>query len=371
MAKRDYYEVLGLSKGASKQEIKKAYRKLAKTYHPDRNKEAGAEAKFKEIQEAYEVLSDDQKRQAYDQYGFAGTQGFSAGGASGFDGFEDFMQGFGNAGGLGDLLGEFFGSGFSGFGSFGGERSRRRGFEQGDDLQVTVSLSFQEAVFGVEKQINYRRYIECETCSGTGAKNGKIKNCSTCDGRGQVVQVQRTILGTMQVASPCPTCRGTGEEIAEKCNICGGSGVTETADSLNIKIPAGIPDGVNMRFRGKGNAGRNKGGYGDLYVTIEVESDPILERRGNDIYMDKHIDIFTAVLGGEVEVPTVHGKVIMKVPEGTQSEKILRLKGKGGPKFKGEGNGDQYVRIIVDIPTNLSKSEKEMWQKLRANQQTS
>lgn len=358
--KRDYYDVLGVSKDADKSSIKKAYRKLAKKYHPDRNKEEGAEDKFKEVQEAYEVLSDDQKRSAYDQYGFAGTQGFDGVGG-GYTDFGNFQESFG--GSLGDLLGGFFGEGFGGFSQNPG--SVGRSARPGSDIQTEINLTFKEAVFGEEKTIKYKRYMECEVCDGSGAEDGKTETCETCGGRGQVVQMQRTILGSMQVASTCPTCGGKGETIKNKCKTCGGNGVEQKSDEFNIKIPAGIPDGVNLKFTGKGNAGANKGGYGDLYVAINVETHPILERRGNDIYMDKKIDVTTAVLGGEIEVPTVHGNVLMKVPEGTQSEKILRLKEKGGPKFRQNGNGDQYVRLIVEIPSKLSKEEKILWEKLQ------
>lgn len=363
--KRDYYEVLGLSKGASKQEIKKAYRKLAKEYHPDRNKAQDAESKFKEVQEAYDVLSDEQKRAAYDQYGFAGAQAFgSHNGMGGFSGFGDFSEAFGGQdfGGLGDLLGSFFGESFGGFSHGNGARRRKT---SGSDIEVTVKLEFEEAVFGVERDIEYERFIECEKCKGTGAKDGKTKQCSTCNGRGQIAQVQRTILGSMQVVTTCPTCGGIGQIPSEICEVCKGSGRNKVKDTFKVKIPAGIPDGVTLRFQGRGNAGEKNGGYGDLFVNIEVKAHPVLERQGNDIYMNKHIDVTTAVLGGEVLVPTVHGQVLMKVPAGTQSEKVLRLKGKGGPQFKGKDNGDQYVRLIVDLPTKLSKEEKELWEKLQ------
>ncbi len=357
--KRDYYEVLGVSKNASKQEIKKAYRKLAKNYHPDRNKEANAEEKFREAQEAYDILSDDQKRQAYDQYGFAGTQGFEGFGGGGYTNFEDIFNG---GGGLGSLLGEFFGSGFGGF-SAGDDR---RGGRSGSDIQVNLNISFFEAVFGVEREIKYERFTECDLCNGSGAEEGKMKTCETCSGRGQVVQVQRTIIGSMQVARVCQTCNGTGTVSEKECKKCKGEGRIRNEDIFKMKVPAGIPDGVNLRFTGRGNAGFKGDSSGDLYIYIEVEPHPVLERRGDDIYMDKHISVTTAVLGGEVEVPTVHGDVVMKIPNGTQSEKILRLKGKGGPMFRRKENGDQYVRLIVDIPTKLSDKEKKLWEELES-----
>lgn len=357
MAKRDYYEVLGISKSASKDEIKKAYRTLAKKYHPDRNKEAGAEEKFKEAQEAYDVISDEQKRKAYDQYGFAGTQAFGGSGAGGFGGFES-----GDLGGFEDLLGNFFGGNFGGFGG-GSQRGRRD--NKGSDLEFAFQVEFMDAVFGSEKEVEYTRDVECDVCKGSGAKDGKKKTCHTCEGKGQVVQVQNTLLGRMQVVATCPTCNGSGQEISDKCDKCKGNGVVSQKEKLKLKIPAGIPDGVTLRFGAKGNAGRNNGTAGDLFVTFEVKSHKVLERKGDDIYMDKHIDVLTAVLGGEIEIPTVHGNVFMKIPEGTQSEKVFRLKEKGGPKFQRSGNGDQYVKVIVDIPTKLSNKEKQAWEQLK------
>lgn len=364
--KRDYYQVLGVSKSASKDEIKKAYRKLAKEYHPDRNKAADAEAKFKEVQEAYDILSDQQKRQAYDQYGFAGTQAFGGSGGSPFGNFQGFQQG--DLGGFEDILGNLFGSSFGGFdfGGMGGRAQTRRSNNRGSDLEFVLKVEFQEAVFGVEKTFDYDRHVKCDVCKGSGAKDNKKKTCPTCSGKGQVTQVQNTFFGRMQVVAPCPECHGEGEVIAEKCPNCKGSGVLQKRDTFKIKVPAGIPDGVTLKFTEKGNAGERGGAYGDLYITIEVKADPKLERRGDDIYMDQEIDVVTAVLGGEIEVPTVHGKVLMKVPAGTQSEKVLRLKEKGGPKFRGNGNGDQYVKLIVNIPEKLTKEQKKLWENLRS-----
>lgn len=364
MAKQDYYEVLGINKSASKQDIKKAYRKLAKEYHPDRNKEAGAEEKFKEVQEAYDVLSDEQKRGAYDQYGHAGTQGFGGGGfAGGQGGFSDFSDAFGDVGGIEDLLQGMFGGGVGGFGRSAGGRRRQ---STGSDLEVTVQVPFMDAVFGTEKSIKYERYITCRTCDGTGSENKKTKVCPTCKGTGQTTRVQQTMFGTMQMVTTCPTCHGTGQVPEIICKTCGGTGRERIEDIFEMKIPAGIPDGVTLRFSGRGNAGAYQSGAGDLYVNIEVEPHDVFERRGNDMYIDQEIDVTTAVLGDTVTVPTVHGDVQMKVPSGTQSEKVLRLKGKGGPKFRGNGNGDQYVRLIVNIPTKLSKDEKRLWKELKS-----
>ncbi len=357
MAKRDYYEVLGVSKSASKDEIKKAYRKLAKEFHPDKNKAADAATKFNEVQEAYDTLSDEQKRSGYDKYGFAGAQ--QSFGAGGFPGGTNFS---GDLGGFEDLLGGFFGDGF-GFG--GGRQSRRNRDKRGSDLEYRMTLEFNEAVFGVEKDLEYRRKVRCEKCSGSGSKDGKTQTCKTCNGNGQVHQVQRTVFGNMQVSSDCPTCGGSGQVIAEKCDVCSGSGVENKLETFKIKIPQGIPDGVTLKYAGKGNAGENGGSIGDLYIAVSVKEHPVLKRKGDDVYMDMEVNPMQAVLGGEVEIPTVHGDVIMEIPAGTQPEKVLRLKDKGGPKFKGNGKGDQFVTIKIKIPTKLSKEEKRLWEELQ------
>lgn len=358
MAKRDYYEVLGVSKSASKDEVKKAYRNLAKQYHPDRNKEAGAEDKFKEVQEAYDVLSDQPKREAYDRYGFAGAQSFGGGGLGGqdFGNFEGFD--FGNLGDLGDIFGSFFGGNLSGF---GGGRANL----QGEDIKITLKLKFLEAVFGAEKEVSFNRQFACKKCGGTGAKDGKHKTCHTCGGNGKVAQVRQTMFGNMQTVTTCPTCDGTGQEISEKCDVCAGSGRNKEVENLSLKIPAGIPDGVNLRFPGKGNAGKNGERAGDLFVSIEVESHPRLERKGDDIYLDQTIDITTAVLGGEIPIPTVDGEVTIKIPNGSHSGQVLKLTGKGGPKFKGKSRADQYIRLELEVPKKLTKEEQKLWEELR------
>ena len=359
MTKKDYYEILGVSKTASKTELKSAYRKMAKQFHPDRNKAADAEEKFKEIQEAYEILSDDQKRSAYDKYGHAGTQGF--GGYGDMGGFGGGGFDFSNLGGFGDIFEQFFGGSMGGFGF---NTTRRSGPEKGQDIQVSLKLEFGEAVFGVEKLIKYRRRIPCEQCKGTGAKGGKVTTCPTCKGQGRVTSVQRTILGNIQTVTTCPRCEGSGQISKEKCEVCNGRGSLERDDTFKIKIPQGIPDEVTLRFQERGHAGRKGGHSGDLFVVIEVKPHEKLERRGNDIYTDIEIDVPTAVLGGTIILPTVHGNDELKIPSGTQSETVLKMPGKGGPKFRGSGNGDQYVKVLIKIPTKLSREQRGLWEDL-------
>lgn len=363
--KRDYYEVLGISKTADKAGIKKAYRKLAKEKHPDRNKSAGADEQFKEIQEAYEVLSDDNKRKAYDQFGHAATQGFGGAGSygGGFNGFGGFggAEGFSDFGDLNDIFSQFFGDQFGGFGRAAANRSTTRGA----DIEATMRIDFDEAVFGKYKTISYHRKSACDHCNGSGAERPDAKKtCDECRGSGQVTRIQQTFLGTIQTNTICPTCLGRGEIITEKCHQCAGEGRLEAAEDFKIKIPPGIPDGVTLRFVGRGNAGKNGGSAGDLYITIEVEPHPTLERRGDDIYTDATIDPVTAVLGGEIELDSVRDKITLKIPPGTQPGKIFRLGGKGGPKFRGQGNGDQYIQVQVKIPEKLSRKQRELWQQL-------
>lgn len=358
MAKRDYYEVLGVSKSSSKDEIKKAYRKLAKEYHPDKNKSQGAEEKFREAQEAYETLSDDKKRSSYDKYGFqsnnfsSGSWGGSSGGGFGASG--GFTQGFGD---LDDVLGQFFGGGFSG-------RSSSARVKRGGDLELNINIEFMEAVFGTEKEANYSRKCKCDTCKGTGAKDGKTQTCKTCDGRGVVRQVQNTFFGAMQVETTCPTCGGSGQTYIDKCDVCSGMGVRQQNEKINIQIPRGFPMGGTLKYSGKGE-GVKGGEDGDLYVNVNVKAHPEFTRRGNDVYSDLSVSLPKAVLGGEYELGTVHGKVKLKVPEGTEDGKILRLQGKGVPSMKSDANGDHYVKIKLHIPKNLSKDQKQLWEKLK------
>lgn len=363
MEKRDYYEVLGVSKQASKQEIKKAYRKLVKEYHPDKNKSPDAEGKFKEVQEAYDILNDDQKRKAYDQFGHAGTEGFGSqgGGTYNYSGnYED----------LSDILNQFFG-GFGDFGGFSGfgspyRRSSRTTSSRGSDIEVTLNIDFLEAVFGSEKNIRYTKNTSCKSCKGTGAKNGTSKKtCETCKGQGVISHIQNTFIGQIRTQSICPTCHGTRETIDEFCEECGGKGILKTSEDFKIKIPPGIPDGVILRFKDKGNSGKNGGVAGDLYINIEVTPHEIFERRGDDIYMEQEIDAITAILGDTIKVPTVQGEIDMKIPEGTQPNKVFKLSGRGGIRFKNGGNGDQYVKIIIKIPKNLNRKQKQKLEEFR------
>ncbi len=366
MQKKDYYEVLGVSKGADKKEVKKAYRKLAKEFHPDRNKASDAEEKFKEVQEAYEVLSDEDKRKAYDQYGHAGTQGF--GGAGGFGGYgSGGFQGNVDYQDINDIFSQFFGQGVDfGFGGFGRRESQRNGQTRGNDIEGTIGISFNDAIFGTEKTFTYRRRANCNACGGNGAKNGtSIKSCAKCSGKGYVNHIQATFLGSIQTQAVCPECNGAGEVIKEVCEKCSGKGNIETDEDFKINIPHGIPDGVTLRFKGRGHAGNKGGPAGDLFINIEVETHEEFERRGDDIYMEKEIDVVIATLGGEIEIPTVKEIVKLKIPEGTQSHKVFKLTGKGAPKFRGSGNGDQYIKIIVKIPEKLSNEQKDLWKKLR------
>jgi molecular chaperone DnaJ len=345
MSKRDYYEVLGVGKGASKDEIKKAYRKLSKKYHPDINKEADADQKFKEISEAYEVLSDDQKRAQYDRFGHTDpNQGFGGGadfGGGGFGGFEDIFNTF--------------------FGGGGGRRRDPNAPRQGADLQYTMSLKFEEAVFGKETEIEIPKEEECDTCHGSGAKPGtKVETCSHCKGAGQLNVEQNTPFGRIVNRRVCHYCNGTGKQIKEKCSTCGGEGKVQKRRKINVKIPAGIDDGQQLRVTGQGEPGVNGGPPGDLYVVFHVRSHDFFERNGDDIYCEMPVTFAQAALGDEIEVPTLHGKVKLKVPAGTQTGTRFRLKGKGVPNVRGYGTGDQHVQVKVVTPTKLTEKQKQL-----------
>lgn len=361
MAKRDYYEVLELSKNASSEDIKKSYRKLAKKYHPDINKDPGAEEKFKEINEAYEVLSDPQKKQIYDQYGHAGLEN---GGMGGFEGFSS--GGFGD---LSDIFESFMGGmgGFSNFG-FGGSRSARSNAPiKGDNRYIQISIEFLEAVKGVSKTITINVDKKCEKCDGTGAKSkNDIKRCSTCNGSGKVTRQQRTAFGIMQSVVDCPDCRGTGKTILNKCPNCNGEGYINKKENVEVKIPAGISTGQQVRISGYGERGYNGGPNGDLYIEINVKDHKFFHRKGNDIYITVPISVVDATLGCKVDVPTCNGDVTLTIPAGSQPGQKLRLKGYGVKNLRSNDIGDQYVELRVEIPTKLNKEEKELYQKLKA-----
>lgn len=349
--KQDFYDLLGVSRDANKDEIKKAYRKLSKKYHPDINKEAGSDEKFKEITEAYEVLSDDQKRAAYDQYGHASTDpnfgagggfggGFGGGGAGGFGGFEDIFD-------------QFFGGG-------GGRRRNPNAPRQGEDLQYVMDLEFEEAIFGKEDTIRYNREETCDTCAGSGAKPGTSpQTCSQCHGAGAVNVERNTPFGRVMTQQTCPNCSGSGKEIKEKCGTCHGDGHTKKQHSVKVTVPAGVEDGNQMRLQNQGDAGTNGGPYGDLYVIFRVKPSKLFERRGPEIYYDMPINFVQATLGDELEVPTVHGKVKFKIPAGTQPGTTFRLRGKGAPRLRGTGNGDQHIKVTVVVPKEVSEEQAE------------
>jgi len=349
MAKKDFYEVLGLQKGASDEEIKKAFRKLAIKYHPDKNQgHKEAEEKFKEINEAYQVLSDPEKKARYDQYGDADAVGGNYGGygAEGFD-FSDF-------GGFGDIFDSFFGGGG------GGGRRKKGGPARGADLEYTVTLTFEEAVAGVEKEISITRNETCETCGGTGAKAGtQPKTCDKCGGTGQINVQRNTPLGSFMSVSTCDKCGGKGTIITDPCPECKGTGKIRKNRKITINIPAGVDTGNVIPMRGQGEDGTGGGPAGDLYVNIRVTPHKVFKRKGYDIFIDSHISFSKAALGIELKVPTIDGDVKYSVPPGTQPGTVFRLKGKGVPKVNGHGRGDQYVNIVVDIPKSVSAKQKD------------
>ena len=345
MNNTEYYDRLGVSKDASQDEIKRAYRKMSKKYHPDINKEPGAEEKYKEVQEAYETLSDDQKRAAYDQYGPDGANGF--GGQGGFGGF-DGGAGFG---GFEDIFSSFFG---------GGATRNPNAPRQGDDLQYRVNLSFEEAIFGAEKEVHYNREATCKTCSGSGAKPGTSPvTCGRCHGQGVINVDTQTPLGMMRRQVTCDVCHGTGQEIKEPCQTCHGTGHEKQSHKVSVKIPAGVETGQQIRLAGQGEAGFNGGPYGDLFVIINVNPSDKFTRDGSTIYYTLNISFVQAALGDTVEVPTVHGNVEMTIPAGTQTGKTFRLKGKGAPRLRGGSQGDQHVTVKIVTPTTLNDAQKE------------
>lgn len=350
MAKRDYYEVLGLQKGASEDEIKKAFRKLAIKYHPDKNQgDKESEEKFKEINEAYQVLSDPQKKAQYDQFGTTDFNGQGQGG--GFDP-SDF-------GGFGDIFETFFGGG-GGFG--GGGQRRRTGPRRGADLEYAMDLTFEEAVFGVEKEISVMRTENCDVCEGSGAKKGSHPStCSTCHGSGTVRVQRQTLFGNMVQETVCGTCQGTGEVISDPCDNCKGKGQVRQRRKILVSVPAGVDTNNVIPLRGQGDQGAKGGPAGDLHIVLRVRPHKTFVRKGNDIYVDTHIGFSDAALGKEITVPTVDGDVSYEIPEGTQSGTLFRLKGKGVPFVNSRNNarGDQYVNVIVDIPKKLNDRQRE------------
>lgn len=352
--KRDYYEVLGVDKDASEQEIKKAFRKLARKYHPDVNPDdADAEARFKEINDAYETLSDPQKRQQYDQFGPDGPQfgGFGGPGGANFNG--DF-------GDIGDIFNMFFGG--AGGGGFGGPA---RGPRRGNDLRYDLTIDFEEAVFGGKKNITISKLKTCGTCHGSGAQPGThAHTCSRCGGSGRVFSTQQTPFGRVQTQTTCPDCHGTGEQIDNPCTDCGGTGRKRETVTLEVNIPAGVDNGNRLRMQGEGEAGESGGPAGDLYIYIRVRPHPVFERIDNDIYMEQPINVAQAALGDEIEVPTLEGRIKFKIPAGVQSGTRFRMKGKGIKGMKSFGKGDQFVTVMVETPKSLSPEERELFEKL-------
>ena len=356
--KRDYYEVLGVEKTASAEEIKKAYRKSAMKYHPDRNPgDKQAEEKFKELGEAYEVLSDDDKRSRYDQFGFAGVDPNYGGGAGGYGGAG--FGGFGGFGDLGDIFGEFFG---------GGTSSRRRnpnGPRRGEDIGLRMEITFEEAAFGVEKEITYRRVENCTECNGSGSNDGKIETCSQCHGTGQVRTVQNFMGMQMQSQTVCPTCNGRGKIVKNPCNVCRGKGKVRKNHTVKAKVPAGIDSGMSFRIRNEGDVGSNGGPNGDVLVETLIRRHPIFERQGTDVFCEVPITFTQAALGGEIQIPTLDGKVTYEIPEGTQTGKQFSLSGAGIPNVNNpKRRGNHYFTVVVETPTKLTKEQKDLLRKL-------
>lgn len=363
--KRDYYEILGVSKTASADEIKKAYRKVAMQFHPDRNPgDKASEEKFKEAAEAYEVLSDATKKAQYDRFGHAGMQG-GAGGQQGYRGggmnMEDIFTNFG------DIFGE--GSPFESF--FGGQQQRGRGQQRsggarGSNLRIKVSLSLKEIAEGANKKLKVKKQVSCHTCNGSGAKDSKsVSTCTTCGGQGYVRRVQNTILGQMQTNTTCPTCSGSGQTITAKCNTCHGSGKEFGEETISVDIPAGVQDGMQLSMNGKGNAGDRGGQPGDLIILIEEQEDAELKREGNNVVFDLHISFIDAAIGTQIEVPTIDGRAKIKIKPGTQGGEIFRLKGKGLPSVNSYGRGDELIHVNIWTPKDLSSDEKALLEKLR------
>jgi molecular chaperone DnaJ len=356
--KRDYYEVLGVSKNVSKDDLKKAYRKIALENHPDRNPDnPQAEERFKEAAEAYEVLSNDEKRNLYDRYGHQGVSGAGGGQGGGFN-MEDIFSQFS------DIFG---GSGFDFFGQQrGGGGRRRSGGQPGSDLRIKVSLTLEEIATGVNKKVKVKKYVTCAPCSGSGAKDsGSVKTCSTCNGSGYVRKIQNTFLGQMQTTAACTACNGSGQAITNKCTTCKGEGRNYSEETISIDIPGGVSEGIQLSMNGKGNAGLNGGPAGNLLINIQEKEHEHFNRDNNNILFELDINFADAVIGTTVEVPTLSGKVKVTIPPGTQGGKIFRLRGKGLPSIQGYGQGDQLIHVNIWVPTEVSSEEKKILEKLR------
>ena len=354
--KRDYYEVLGVQKGASEEEIKKAYKKMARKYHPDLNPgDKEAEEKFKEVNEAYEVLSDSEKKARYDQFGFAGVDPNFGAGGGGYGGGAGF-----DFGDLGDIFGSFFGGGFGG----GQTRRNPNAPQRGESIRMNLTISFEEAAFGCEKELTVDRYESCETCHGSGAAPGTSpETCPDCGGSGVVQTRRQTPMGVFASTAPCSRCGGRGKIIKEPCKDCRGSGMVRRRRKIQASVPAGIDNGQTISIRGQGHAGKNGGPAGDLLVTITVRPHELFRREGTSVLCEAPITFPQAVLGAELEIPTIDGKVKYDIPEGTQSGTTFRLKGKGIPALNGRGRGDQYVTVYIETPRNLNREQKEALKK--------
>lgn len=351
--KRDYYEVLGISKGASKDEIKNAYRRLARKHHPDMNKDdtKASEERFKEISEAYEVLADDDKRTKYDQFGHAGVQDtFRHGGFdwSDFTHYGDISDIFGGFGAGGSIFEQFFG------------RAQRRGPQEGRSLRYDIEVSIEEVAKGVEKDLRIPRSVECKSCAGQGAKPGDRKTCPTCGGAGQVQRTQRRGNASFVTITPCPACRGTGKHITKACAECGGSGSTQTVSNIKVSIPKGAEEGMRLRIRGAGEASPNGGPPGDLIIVVHMAEHPVFMRDGKDLMVEAPVSFTQVALGDEIEVPTLDGKALVTIPPGTQTGTVFRLKGKGLPDVRERGSGDQFVKVTVITPTKLTSEQKDL-----------
>lgn len=364
MAKRDYYEVLGIGKNAGDSDIKSAYRKLAMKYHPDKNMDdPNAEEKFKEAAEAYQVLSDSKKRNIYDQFGHAGVDSqFGSGGFqwSDFTHATDFSDIFSNLFGGNGFFSSIFGDSFGGFGT----RARQKTVNQGEDLKISLSLSLEEIASGVSKKIKVNTKSECELCHGTGSADGRISTCTQCNGSGQVRQVRQSFFGQMSTITTCPVCKGKGTIIKNKCSHCYGEGRISKVKTVKIEIPAGVADGQYLKLRGQGNAGKQGGPSGDILVFIKEKKNDIFERDGQDLICTFPINISKAVLGGNIDVPTLQKHVKMKIPYGTQSGKVFRLRGQGLPYLNSSRTGDLYIKIVVVIPAKISNEERDYYKKL-------